>query len=113
MSKNNWKAPERAIAELLGGKRVPVTGRQRGDVPDMYSYTYPWLSVEIKHRKNFPPQWIDDALDQAYEACKNDSAMKCPVAIWHGKGEMYLDSIVMLTLEDFIWILENNVGLDL
>ncbi len=31
----NWKACERRIAELLGGKRVPVTSRQGGDTTDI------------------------------------------------------------------------------
>lgn len=28
-----WKRDESEIARLLGGERVPVTGRQRADVP--------------------------------------------------------------------------------
>ena len=30
-----WKAIERWWAELLDGKRVPVSGRHRGDAPDI------------------------------------------------------------------------------
>ncbi len=29
-----WERTERRIAALLGGTRVPVTGRQRGNAPD-------------------------------------------------------------------------------
>ena len=35
MADRAWKATERAIAARLGGRRVPITGRQRGDVPDV------------------------------------------------------------------------------
>jgi hypothetical protein len=31
----DWKQAERRIADLLGGQRIPVTGRQRGDTPDI------------------------------------------------------------------------------
>jgi hypothetical protein len=46
MSEKWWKRAERRIAEQLGGRRVPESGRQRGDAPD------------IEH-------WIEDALKQA------------------------------------------------
>lgn len=32
MTEKSWKATERAIASKLGGKRVPVSGRGRGDM---------------------------------------------------------------------------------
>ena len=35
MHRATWKAIERQWAERLGGKRVPVTGRTRGDAPDV------------------------------------------------------------------------------
>jgi hypothetical protein len=41
----DWKACERKIAEILGGVRVPVTGRQRGATPDV---EHPSLSIEVK-----------------------------------------------------------------
>ena len=44
-SRNRWKEIERFWAEQLGGKRVPVTGRQRGDMPDVDS---PLYSIEVK-----------------------------------------------------------------
>ena len=39
MSDTRWKATERRIAALLGGRRVPVSGRGRGDQPDV---AHPW-----------------------------------------------------------------------
>jgi hypothetical protein len=47
MSDTRWKATERRIAALLGGRRVPVSGRGRGDQPDVAP---PWFSLEVKDR---------------------------------------------------------------
>ncbi len=35
MSRATWKRTERNIAGLIGGERVPVSERQRGDQPDI------------------------------------------------------------------------------
>ena len=51
-----WKEVERAVAAKLGGQRVPITGRQRGDAPDVQ---HPWLSIEVKHRKLLPG-WLHE-----------------------------------------------------
>ena len=50
----DWKACERRVAEILGGVRVPVTGRQRGVAPDIEHET---LSIEVKSRKSLP-EWL-------------------------------------------------------
>jgi len=44
-----WKSQERYVAAMMGGKRVPVTGRDRGDVPDIL---HPSFSVEVKAGRN-------------------------------------------------------------
>lgn len=46
-----WKAVERAVAATIGGTRIPVSGRARGDAPDI---AHPLWSVEVKHRKKLP-----------------------------------------------------------
>ena len=43
-----WKTSERNMAKSLGGVRVPVSGRNRGDVPDI---DHPQLSIEHKYGK--------------------------------------------------------------
>ena len=43
-----WKSWERFWAMNLGGKRVPVTGRQRGDAPDVAHDRY---AIEVKYGK--------------------------------------------------------------
>ena len=94
---DTWKAVERAIAHLLGGRRVPVSGRQRGDSPDI---EHPFLSIEVKHRKQ-PPAWLLDALDQAHASTHG---CQHPIAVLHERYRPYKKSLVVLTLEDFIAI---------
>jgi hypothetical protein len=47
----NRKACERNLAELLGSKRVPVSGRARGDTPDI---EHPELAIECTSRRRLP-----------------------------------------------------------
>jgi len=85
---------EREIARRLGGRRIPITGRQRGDVPDV---EHDWLAVEIKHRKALPDYW-HDAYAQAQAA--NDGS-RLSVVIWHEKGRPHRDDYIMMRLGDF------------
>jgi hypothetical protein len=94
MSDKAWKRTERAVAAAIGGRRVPVTGRQRGDAPDV---DHPWISPEIKHRKILPA-WILDAMDQAKAAAREN---QLPVAILHASGKRHSSDLVVLTLGDF------------
>lgn len=79
MSDKRWKATERCIATLLGGRGVPVSGRWRGDVPDI---AHPWLSLEVKDGVTLP-LWLLDALDQA-EASGTVAQLR--VAVLHRAG---------------------------
>jgi len=72
MSRATWKRTERSIAGLIGGERVPVSGRQRGDHPDVQ---HDWLSVEVKHRQSIP-QWLTTALTQARAAVRGESVAR-------------------------------------
>ena len=94
-----WKAVERAIAKLLGGRRVPVSGRQRGDAADI---EHPFFSVEVKHREGLP-DWILDAMRQA-KASQVDG--KLPMVVLHAKNTKYEESLAILELRDIIWMLE-------
>ena len=96
-----WKDCERRIAQILGGERVPVTGRQRGDAPDI---SHPWLSLEVKHRKALPG-WLLDAMRQA-QASKRDGQL--PAVILHGEGMDYRTSMVLVRLDDFVDWISNN-----
>ena len=90
----DWKACERRIAELLGGRRIPITGRQRGETPDI---EHEALSIEVKSRKSLPA-WLLDALNQAQAASK---AGKVPVVVLHQDRAAYTESLVVLRLKDY------------
>lgn len=98
MSDKTWKKAERKIAELLGGVRVPVTGRGRGDMPDVL---HGILSIEVKHRDGLP-EWILDAMRQAEASRRGD---QIPVAILHQKGMAYEDSLTIIRLSSIIELL--------
>ncbi|QXD15808.1 hypothetical protein GQ464_002345 [Rhodocaloribacter litoris] len=94
MPEKSWKRTERAVAARLNGRRVPVTGRSRGDAPDV---DHRWLAIEIKHRTRLPA-WIEDAVCQAEAAARED---QLPVAILHQKGRDHDRDLVVLRLADF------------
>ena len=89
-----WKRTERQVASMIGGRRVPVSGRQRGDAPDV---EHPWLSVEVKHRKRLPA-WIEDAMTQARASARSD---QLPVAVLHESGRRHSENLVLVRLADF------------
>jgi hypothetical protein len=95
LSDKAWKATERMTATLLHGKRVPITGRQRGDVPDV---EHPWLSIEVKHRKALP-NWLLDAMSQARASAKDG---QLPIAVLHEAGQRHANSLVVVRLSEFI-----------
>jgi hypothetical protein len=90
----DWKQAERRVAKLLGDKRVPVSGRTRGDCPDV---EHPTLSIECKSRKKLPT-WIEDAMNQAEASAKDG---RLPVAVLHQDRTPYAESLVVLRLNDF------------
>ena len=90
-----WKEVERAVAAKLGGQRVPITGRQRGDAPDVQ---HPWLSIEVKHRQLLPA-WLHDAMSQAIASVRGN---QLPVAILHQAGCKHDDDIVCVRLGDWV-----------
>ncbi len=90
-----WKNVERQVAKILGGERVPVSGRQRGSAPDI---EHAWLSLEVKHRKTLPA-WLHDAMDQAV---KSDKGGQLPMVILHEKRMQYGQSYAVIKLGDFV-----------
>jgi len=100
---NTWKSTERAVAAQLGGQRVPITGRQRGDVPDVQ---HDWLAVEVKHRKALPA-WLHDAMAQAVAAQRDG---QLPVVVLHEAGQQHDDDIVCVRLRDFVEWFGGEIG---
>ncbi len=87
---------------MLGGERVPVSGRSRGYSPDV---KHPALSIEVKTRAALPA-WIEDAMRQAeaaatVEARTTGNPQKTPVTVLHHDRKPYRESLVLIRLEDF------------
>ena len=94
MTDKTWKATERYYADRFGGERVPITGRIRGNVPDI---RHKWLSIEVKFRKELPA-WLHDAMDQAQ---KSKHGEQLPVVILHQNGKKHDDDFIVMTTKDF------------
>ena len=103
MADKRWKSNERTIARRLGGKRVPITGRGRGDVPDA---DVPDSTPEIKSRKVIP-LWLKEARDQAKAASKQG---KPPVVIVHEAGTHHDNDLVLMSLKDYEALLGRREG---
>jgi len=85
------------MASRIGGERVPVTGRGRGDAPDI---RHEWLAIEYKHWKRGKiPQWLKNAVAQAVASVRGDHQL--PIAILHTTGERHDDDLVVMRLRDF------------
>jgi len=94
MKTSTWKAAERRIAEMIGGVRVPVSGRHtRGHQPDI---EHDRFSIEVKHRKTLPA-WLHDAMDQAV---KSKRGCQLPLVVLHSKNQRYEDSFCVVRLKD-------------
>jgi len=102
MTNKLWKSVERKVAELLGGKRVPVhsTSGIKSDVD------HEWLSIECKERQN-PIRFLEKSMQQAV---RNASENKLPIVVVHIKGSEYLSDYVILRLGDFRdWFVNEEV----
>lgn len=95
MTDKPWKATERAVASRLGGRRVPITGRQRGDTPDV---AHDWLSIEVKHRQSLP-RWLTEAMSQAAAGA---GLSQLPIVVLHEHGGRHDGDLVVLRLSDFV-----------
>lgn len=97
---DTWKAVELALAKLLGGERVPVTGRTMGYAPDI---DHPSMAVEVKHGKSIP-KLLTKALAQAVAAqgwyAKRGKGDRVPVAIFHPEGARYDESYLIVRIRD-------------
>jgi hypothetical protein len=95
------KCAERKVAEILGGRRVPVSGRQRGDVPDV---EHEGLSIEVKSRK-VTTKWLEGAMEQAEAAADSP---QLPVVVIHEARRPYRESLVIMRLKGFARYLERG-----
>jgi hypothetical protein len=102
VTRPDWQRTERQIAGRLGGVRVPVSGRGRGDVPDI---AHPLLSVECKHRATLPG-WLHMAMAQATAAAQLG---QIPVTVLHQAGQRHDTNLCVLRLSDLAGLLERHI----
>ena len=96
-SRGTWKKSERDAAETLGGIRIPVTGRQSGDVPDVETIKF---AIEVKAGKVVSTRTLK-AVDQAKKA--GASTNKIPVVVQvHKVNKTVAVPLVTLDLETFL-----------
>ena len=86
------KSCERHVADLRGGKRMPIPSRALGNTPDV---ELPEFAIEYKSCRRLSAL-LQDVLSQA-EASAKDSQL--PVAHLHQDGRPLADSLVVLRLK--------------
>jgi len=95
MSKKNrdrGKRHERAIAKLIGGRRVGILGKH--DVEDHKGK----FSVECKSREVLP-KWFQKMWEQAERNCPE---MLVPLLVIHKLNQRYEDDWVIMKMKDFL-----------
>ena len=107
MDRSTWKNWERKVAEWFGGnevnaRRIPVTGRQSGDVPDVETIKF---AIEVKAGKVVSSRTLK-AVEQAKKA--GISTGKIPVVVQvHKVNKNVSVPLVTLDLATFLQITEN------
>ena len=99
MDRSTWKKEERWWAAQLGGRRVPVTGRQRGDAPDIEHALY---SIEVKAGRVMSSR-MREAMLQADASRRGDQRPLVCITQNSGRGRPK-EHYVLLRLEDFLAI---------
>ena len=94
-TRGSWKRTERVVARRLGGERVPVSGRQRGDVPDVKHELW---SDEVKHWSRMPVRVVE-AMQQAKAAVRGDQV---PIVVLHAADTHHDEDLVVVRLGDFV-----------
>jgi hypothetical protein len=91
---------------MLGGERVPVTGRQ-GPLRTSTDIDSPYpIWVDVKSRKQCPVslwKWYRNVSDNAPPG-------KIPIVVLHRPHMEYNDSLVVMSIRDFIRIMEEAYG---
>lgn len=108
MPNKEWKRSERNMAEALGGRRVPITGRARGDVPDI---SHDDFAIEHKYGHRILSSRLKTALiqaDAAAETLHKAGGKHIPIVTFEEKSSPGYANIkgVLMTLETF----KNLVG---
>ena len=101
--RSTWKQSERSTAEIIGGQRVPVTGRHSGDVPDI---EHPVFAIEHKNGKRVISSTLKKALSQASKAAETNRKIPL-VTMEQAEGSGHKNHrLVLMDIEDFKKVLK-------
>lgn len=111
MKRAEFKKWERVIAEELGGKRVPVTGRHSGDVPDI---DHPDLAIEVKATGRQVTSTMSKAMEQAQLAGKATGKTPAVVHVFTGGQGRSAEKYITFTVDDYVALMDRafRVGLE-
>ncbi len=89
-----WKQYERDAFAVIGGKRIPVSGRREAD-PDGTVADFPEFYVEVRRREQARPlRWFTET------AAKAAASKQIPVLVFKGPLP-HLSPLVILRWKDF------------
>jgi hypothetical protein len=89
------------MAVALGGVRVPITGRQRGDAPDIAHELY---AIEHKYGQRLLSGRLHEAVEQAVAAALTTGRTPLVTMEEHRPGRRDNERYVLMRLEDFLEI---------
>lgn len=111
--RGTWKRSERRIADILGGQRVPVSGRGRGDQPDVDGVSFGGrrLAIEHKYGARLIGSRLLLALDQARAARRSptDIAAVTVEETGHGQSNVRLILLDPQQFADAVRWYENEI----
>jgi len=86
---------EREIAKRLGGRRIPLLGREGCDLD------VPYLFVEVKSQGRIAPYLWNDFLDQILTGREVAGDDRIPAIAIHRPGMKYDDALVCIRAGDW------------
>lgn len=90
MGDTAWKRAERRVAKVVGGVRVPRTGKEGPDVVGDD------VVVEVKYRQRLP-RWLMVAVEKV----ERNSQGKFPCLVLVEKGKRVENALVVLRMKDW------------
>ena len=95
--RGTWKASERRMAAILGGQRVPVSGRERGHQPDIDGVTVAGrrLAIEHKYGAALLSARINEAFKQARAAARSGEDIPIVTIEDTGHGVRNLRAVIL------------------
>lgn len=92
-----WKASERRMAQILGGQRIPVSGRERGYAPDIDGVAVAGrrLAIEHKYGQRILSARVNEAFAQAKAAAHSSRDIPMVTVEETGHGHKNIRVIIM------------------